>query len=512
MAADGVGAVVGGGDGINTPSLAYAAMAKRWSLPDVLMGGTLEVRAGRTAWLPQDDRESNSAYDARLARSVVFPAYANTVTRLSSLPFSKPVTLKGAEAVDPRLRLLEEDADYSGTDVTQFARAAFEDATNHGLTHVLTDFPIDATGLSAGDEREAGIHPYFALVSPVNLIGWELVKGPTGRMRLVSIRIREKVVVREGWKETEVEQVRVVTAPTDGVRGMHVLYRRNAKNEWAQFEAPRPHTFPGVPLRTIYFRRTGNLTACPPMEDLAWLNLQHYQSDSDQRNILHVARVPVLMAAGLNEEEAKGGLTIGPNRIIRSANDNFRLEWVEHGGSAIGAGRQDLLDLQARMEVLGLQPMLQKTGDVTATASAIDEARVHADVHAWVRALESGLRGCFADAATYLNVPLPEDFQPDVYSDFGLSLRAAQDVQNLIALRNAGAITSLTLLRELQKRGLLSVDVDVAAEAEAARDEGPALGLLGGFGGGGEGGDDDPADPVPRHEDDDEGREARRAA
>ena len=39
------------------------------------------------------------------------------------------------------------------------------------------------------------------------------------------------------------------------------------------------------------------------MIDLAWLNLAHWQSASDQRHILHVARVPFLFGRGLSEGE-----------------------------------------------------------------------------------------------------------------------------------------------------------------------------------------------------------------
>src|SRR3546814_11327266 len=59
-----------------------------------------------------------------------------------------------------------------------------------------------------------------------------------------------------------------------------------------------PPGFGTLPLVTVYAERTGYLTARPPLLDLAWLNLAHWQSSSDQRHILHVARVPILFEIG----------------------------------------------------------------------------------------------------------------------------------------------------------------------------------------------------------------------
>ena len=56
------------------------------------------------------------------------------------------------------------------------------------------------------------------------------------------------------------------------------------------------------------------MRARPPLLDLAWLNLAHWQSSSDQRHILHIARVPILFARGMDTAESQ--IDIGPNRII----------------------------------------------------------------------------------------------------------------------------------------------------------------------------------------------------
>lgn len=78
----------------------------------------------------------------------------------------------------------------------------------------------------------------------------------------------------------------------------------------------------------------------PPLLNLALLNIKHWQSQSEQDNILHVARVPLLVAYGLADGET---LTIGSSSATRF-DDRQRqgLEYVEHTGAAIEAGKISL--------------------------------------------------------------------------------------------------------------------------------------------------------------------------
>jgi len=211
---------------------------------------------------------------------------------------------------------------------------------------------------------------------------------------------------------------------------------------------------------------------------LAWLNLAHWQSMSDQRNILRFARVGLLFAAGFSDEELEEGLTIGPNQLIRSTNESAKVTYVEHKGNAIATGQQDLDKLEERMKVLGLQPIMQRSGNQTATGRVLDESRTHTSIQAWIRSLENTLRQAFEYATRWSKQELPEDFSIDINNDFGLSERATDDVRSLIEMRKAAQISSETFLREVKRRGLLAEVVDIPTELAAIEQEGPPLALL----------------------------------
>src|SRR6185295_4553940 len=99
-------------------------------------------------------------------------------------------------------------------------------------------------------------------------------------------------------------------------------------------------------LAPVYLNRTGFMTGEPPLEELADLNVAHWQSSSDQRNILTVARVPILFGTGIEGNEK---LEIGASSMIRTSDPNAKLTYVEHTGAAIGAGERDLERLEFQM-------------------------------------------------------------------------------------------------------------------------------------------------------------------
>jgi len=130
------------------------------------------------------------------------------------------------------------------------------------------------------------------------------------------------------------------------------------------------------------------------------------------------------------------------------------------------------------MKVLGLQPIMQRSGNQTATGRVLDESRTHTSIQAWIRSLENTLRQAFEYATRWSKQELPEDFSIDINNDFGLSERATDDVRSLIEMRKAAQISSETFLREVKRRGLLAEVVDIPTELAAIEQEGPPLALL----------------------------------
>lgn len=463
---------------VNTPIPAYERMAAGWDLIHDLLGGTAAMRAAREKWLPQEPAEKVAAYEVRLGRSILYDALKDTINKLSSKPFSRPLTV---EDVPAALEYVEDDVDGNGQSATQLGKELFDDLSTYGKCHVLVDFsrvPENEVGrASIADERKVGARAFLQRVAPPDLVGWRSTPKPGGGSRLDVVRIREIHEEDDGeWGVREVKHVRVVT------RDSWQLWRRSPDSEgretWAVVEEGS-HTFGEVPFFTAYSNRTGFLVSEPPLSGLAWLNLAHWQSQSDQRNILRFSRMGLLFRKGVSKAEAEQKIAIGPSSVVTSTNENADMKYVEHSGKAIGAGEADLESLERKMAHLGMQPLVQKA-QVTATEKVLDEGRNLTQIQAWIRALERLLRDCYKAAARWhgISEDLIDEMTLDVYSDFTAGVESDKDSELLRKLAEGNKITVRTLLSELRRRGILSDSVDPEEEAAAAAKERDAIGGL----------------------------------
>ena len=187
---------------------------------------------------------------------------------------------------------------------------------------------------------------------------------------------------------------------------------------------------------------------------MAWLNLAHWQSASDQRHILHIARVPLLFGRGL--QMAERGLEIGPNRLILSDDPSADLKFVEHSGAAIAAGRQDLVDLEDKMAVMGLDMIARRPVMATATGRAIDAAHCHASLDALLTSLQSGMMAAFVMAAKWMGLPRQAAGQLSISANRPFFGEIEQQARWLLDARAAGEITQSQFLAEARRRGLLA--------------------------------------------------------
>jgi len=460
---------------VNTPCGAYSAMAWKWSLIDDLLAGSESMRANSATYLPQFDKEEAKHYAARVNNSTLFSAYGDTAKNIVGKPFSKPVTIQGE--LPPPLDEIVDDVDGQGKTLGDLAREVFTQFVNRGVAHILVDYPLtlseEGGPPNLQQERERGYRPRFIAVTPDQLIGWRTEEDQTGKPILTRIRIAETRTEPSGqWGDVQVNYIRVIE-PT-----IWSLYRKQPGDDEYLFLQDGVNSLGKVPLVTGYAQQTGYLTADPPLKELAETNLAHYRSDSDQRNILHMARTVTLFTKGFTQEESNT-IALGPNQLISTTNPDADVKFVEHSGNAIEAGRQDIEKLEERMVMLGLQPFLRRVGNQTATGQGIDESRANCDIQAWVMALEGLLYRAYVVAAEWINVPLPEDFKVDVFNDFAIWIRAAQDIEHLLKMRQAGELSRRTFLREVKRRALLSQTLDVDQETEDIEAEGPALGMIG---------------------------------
>lgn len=470
---------------VATPTASYARQANRWRMLDDLCGGTEAMIRASTLWLPKEEAEHANLYTNRLNRSILYPAFADTIDTGVARMLSKPIALTPEGALSERLAEIEHDADRSGTSLTQTARQWARDGMKYGRLHFLVEFPNTDATTNLKTEQESGVRPYFATVCPTDIIGWKFRRGADGRQILAQVRIRETRTEPDGeYAEKEVKSVRVLTDDGEGPARWQV-WTEGASGEYAVTEEGT-YTIGYIPLVTAYYDYVAPFEANPPYEGLAWQNIKHWRSSSEQDNLLRVARVPILTGAGIPREEIEAGIKIGASKILASPSPDAKWAYVEHSGAAIGAGQKDIEEIEKRMEALGMAPMTTRSGAVTATAKAIDESKSGSDLEAWARVTEAAIREGYEIAAEWINEKLPEDFGVDISTQSDMLLVGDGDLQTLDAARARRDISRLTYLGVLKVKRILPKDLDVDAESAAAEKESAdmaeSLGAMTGFG------------------------------
>jgi len=454
---------------VSTPCVGYRAMSEKWSLIHDLLGGTSAMRDAGEKWLPKESGEGQ--YDTRLGRSILYNGYRDCLWKLVNKPFSRPIALTD---VPEELEYLKSDVDTMGTSFENFAKDVFYNLINYGIAHVFVDHTAipeiaeQGATLTKADEENLGARVILESISPVNLIGWQN-ETINKVKKLTQIRMRRTAIESSGqFGDEEVNYIKIVTPIGWGI-WKEIENPKDGKKEkiWFLVESGL-HTFGSISLVTIYANRTGFMIADPCLEDLAWLNLAHWQSYSDQKNILRFSRFGILFGKGFPKKKlGEDSIVIGPNKSILLDDVNADLKYVEHSGAAIAAGAKDVEDIEIKMEVVGQQPLMRSAPLSTATAKKIDESRNLSQLQSWIRELERGLLGILKMACEWRKIEPPETMKVDIFSDFEVSLYGAEDKPLLLQMRQAGEISSERFLREEQRRGVISGDVDIEEEVEA---------------------------------------------
>lgn len=441
-------------------------MREPWRMIDALLGGTFAMRAAGETFLPRWPQESVEAYEARRQTSVLYPAFSHTVSVLAGKPFSKLLSFSD----DTPARLAEwfgDDADLQGRNLHVFASDVMTDVIGHGISGVLVEYPWVAAGEIRTREQElrAGLRPYFTRYPPGTVLGWRSVTEG-GASRLAQVRLLELLTGQDGeFGEVEVEQVRVVEP------GRWRTFRRSSARSGAWEMVAEGRSAERIPFVFFYSNRIAEGLSAPPLLELAHQNVEHWQSASDQRTILHVARVPILFARMLGNGTP---LVVGANTAVEANDPAADLKFVEHSGSAIAAGAADLLALEERMRATGAELLVLKPGATTATQVRSESEANRSTLQKIVETTEDSWDQCLALAAAMVGEPRSGSVR--LFKDFGSATLAEASSELLLKANQAGRLSDETFFAELKRRGIVSPDATWIDEQERLQAQGPAPG------------------------------------
>lgn len=442
---------------------AVDAMREDLAIVAPLMGGTKAMRAAGRAITEQWPDEDDESYRLRVARSVLLPAYAETVSNMTDRVFADPLQI--GDDVPDRLAELCTDIDLAGNDLNSWAVDFFNRGLGYGLCHVLIEYPR-AEGLrTRADEIAAGVRPYAVLIRPEQVLGWRVDGG-----RLAQFRYMESIEEADGdFGVKSVAQVRVLEP------GAWRTYRKADKGgAWVQHDEGTT-SLSYVPLVTFYTGRTGFLTAKPPLIELAHLNVKHWNEQSDQDKAVRFSRIRLAAIIGVDEDAMSRVKISSDCMLTLPAGADIKV--VQGSAESVQVGQSSLDNIVDQMRMAGAK-LLQKEKQQTKTATQANEeaAQELSPLARMANQFADALAQMLQVMADYL--ALGDGGMVEMRGNFDQDWAPEVSVPQLLQMANSGKLSDETLFAEMQRRGIISDEYDWQEELERIQNQGPALGVI----------------------------------
>ena len=301
-------------------------------------------------YLPRLDGQSDDNYRAYRDRTKFFPATFRTLDALLGLLFRQDPVNRLTPAIDAEWK---HDVDRRGTSLKIFQKQAAEEVLSIGRAGVLVDV------MPGSDE------PHLVLYSAEHIIDWI-----TDRGKLVSVTL---------WESAD--HYRVLSL-IDGQYWQTILHADDdgsvtVVNEIQPLRAGQP--LDRLPFFPLGWRDNDIEIDKPPLIDLCWLNLHHYQMSAPYANANFIIGVPQPYGTGYAPPMPEG--SDGPPKIFIALSSEempffedaeARLRYLEHNGTGLGHLRDMLRDIKDEMATIGVRMLAQeRLPQETATSARI---------------------------------------------------------------------------------------------------------------------------------------------
>ncbi len=198
---------------------------------------------------------------------------------------------------------------------------------------MLVDYPKQLPGASLAEERASGARPYFALIGVENTLGVS-TEGRASNIRMA--RLYEETSVPDGeFGERLLKRIRVLFP------GGFALYEMGEKEEYVLVEEGPMTPLTRVPLVPVYGRKAGPWIGLPPLLDLAYKNIQHYQLDWTWTTPSGWPASPCWPSRGWNADQDPT-IKVGPNLVLAPHDPDRQGSTTWRIRARHGAGRQRL--------------------------------------------------------------------------------------------------------------------------------------------------------------------------
>jgi hypothetical protein len=419
--------------------------------------------SAKSKYLVQEPAEPKKAFISRLGRSTYAPIYRDSIKAYAGL-------LNRFQLRDspPSLDEWQSNVDLQGSSIQSFWNRCDEYVIRDGGVFVMVDMMPENDDVSNFlDQQTDGRHPYKILVERKDVINWSVeYKGGREFIQHATIRQIKSIPIASGYGVT-LEPVYYVLKPR-----LIEEYRLERKdNRWTQVKtAEYQTTLPIVPL--IWYGASTSRFAQGdlPLNGLAELSIQHFQSRSDLTELLHKCAmpVPVRKGVGVGPDGRTPPLVLGPNTAVDLPGEGSDFSFAEPTGRSLERHQAEISHIEELMDRSGLN-FLYGANIKTATEASLRASQVASQVAALVRNKTSAFNTVMKLWAAYAGELDTLTRESGIVLNDSLINRPLDPsgIAQLINLRNSNILSTQTVQKELQRGGIL--DPDLVLEEELTR-------------------------------------------
>ncbi|MDX7985991.1 DUF4055 domain-containing protein [Xenorhabdus sp. 12] len=348
---------------------AYTEFLPEWNMIGDCVDGERVIKSRKERYLPhpadkkEKDDASNKRYERYLLRASFINATGRTLIGLLGIAFNKPVKID----ISGGIEYLKTDINGEGQPLTQMIRDALSQVLQRGRAGLLSDF----SGSGIQSEAEKG-RPYIRLFTAKEIINWRVTNGKTS---LVVVHYKEP-------KDTDYFDLQLIDHWIELRLIEGKAYSRHwyqdgnlIAHDWVELKDATGQPLSELPWSWIGSMNNDHTPDAPPLADIAYVNIKHYQAEADIAESAHTVGQPMVALTGLTEAWAdkyfSDGFTVGSrNGVLLPQNADMKFAQPEERNIQITVAERR----EKQMAMLGAKLVERGTSARTAT-QAEDEAQ-----------------------------------------------------------------------------------------------------------------------------------------
>lgn len=419
----------------------------------------------KSDYLPKEAAEPQAVYAQRVAKSVfnnrLRPTIESSAGLLTEFELAnQPVSVAASEG----------DIDRQGSDIKSFFLQSDVMALRDGYCYVLVDYPPASGAIQTlADQLQSSARPYLVLIDRRNVLNWRY-HVEAGKMVIDHITIEFSTEIPDGLFGVKT-QVRYHQLVRNDLGVEHIIWRIDEDQPQikAVVESRNQTTLREIPIVCYPYSSKPFNSDIPPFLKLANLNIKLFRKESCLDEILHRVNVPTVWRKHPGDvPQNLPPVTLGGSWVLEIP-EGGDVGVLEIAGTGVAALQVDIETLKKDIDAEGLAFLAGSTVQKTATESFLSSSQIQASLSGMMRNKASAIVKIFDYWCQYTG----ETNSIEVTYDHSLLEMPldAQEMDVLLKLWQASALSHQTLLELLKMGRQLSPDTDIEQELERVEAE-----------------------------------------